>query len=182
MKYQVYIYDPENIVVFNTAGDYIAIAGGEFSDEYYKRRIITQLLYYWEKDLTETWHNHCFVKQFEQMKLVPQGKYTCWNNIHYFLRREIYLKFFENITECIIDELYQDLQDHDEIVILREDNENFQHFQNTYGYITGGCSHSGMCHHCEELKHIIGVNEYCNDDNYSPYEDPDQYISCECKE
>lgn len=181
MKYQIYIHDSTHNIVFNSGIDYVPIAGGEFSDEYYKRKIITHLLYYWEKDLTETWHNHSFVKQFERMKLIPEGKYLCWNNIHYFLRKEIYLHFFELLTGDILDKLYQDLQDHDNIVILREDSENFHHFQHTYGMSIGGCNNHWLCHECETLTHDIGLNEYYNEDNYEPGEDPHQYILCECK-
>jgi hypothetical protein len=181
MKYQVYIHDPEHKVVFNSAGEYVAIAGGEFSDEYYKRKIITQLLYYWEKDLTETWHNSSFVKEFEQMKLIPQNKYVCWNNIHYFLRKQLYLNFFENLTEHILDQLYQDLQDHDNILILREDDARFEMFQKNYGTIAGGCDSHGLCHDCEELTHFIDVDEYYNENMYDSHEDPYQSIECECK-
>jgi hypothetical protein len=180
MKYSVYIQDPEHKIVFNDIGDYVAIVNGEFSEEYYKRRIITRLLKYWEKDICATWHNVSFVKHFENMGLVPEGKYTCWEGIHFFLRRNIYIQFFENLTEHILDELYQDLQDKDNILVLREDDEEFEEFKESYGSITGGCQNPGMCHHCEELTHVDN-DDYENEDAYSSDEDADTHTACNCK-
>jgi hypothetical protein len=180
MKYSVYIYDPEHKIVFNDTGNYVAIASGEFSDEYYKRRIITRLLHYWEKDICSTWHNVSFVKHFERMGLIPEGKYTCWEGIHFFLRRDIYIDFFENLTEHILDELYQDLQDNDNILVLREDDEGYQEFKESYGYVSGGCDKPGKCDGCEELTHL-GDDEYENEGAYESDEDAEMHTNCGCE-
>lgn len=180
MKYAVYIHDPEHKIVFNDTGDYVAIASGEFSDEYYKRRIITRLLHYWEKDICSTWHNVSFVKHFERMGLIPEGKYTCWEGIHFFLRRDIYIDFFENLTEHILDELYQDLQDNDNILVLREDDEGYQEFKESYGYVSGGCDKPGKCDGCEELTHL-GDDEYENEGAYESDEDAEMHTNCGCE-
>jgi hypothetical protein len=180
MQYRVYIHDPHRKIVFNDTGDYVPITGGNFTDEYYKRRIITKILHYWEKDICATWHNISFVKQFEKMGLVPEGKYQCWEGIHFFLRRSIYLDFFENLTENIIDELYTNLQEFDNIKILREDDDSFNEFIRIYGYVSGGCQKESLCHHCEELTHL-GDDEYENEGAYKEDEDPDTLTKCNCK-
>jgi hypothetical protein len=180
MKYHVYIHDPEGKVLFGDGMKYIPVINGDFKEEYYKRKIIVNLLNYWEKDICSTWHNVSFLKHFEKMGLIPSGKYQCWEEIHFFLRRDIYLQFFEDLTENIIDELYQDLLDNDNIVIHQEDNENFEEFRRDYGFVSGGCDKPGMCHHCEELTHL-GNDDYENENAYSSEEDPDIITKCNCK-
>jgi hypothetical protein len=181
MKLHVYLYDPEGKCLFQDGCEFIPLAGGDFTEVYYKRRIITELLKYWEKDIADTWHNTSFVKFFEIMGLVPEGKYKCWLDIHFFFRRKLFLEFFEKLTPELTDSLYSALQTYDNIFVIKEDDPLFEQFKLKYGTCYGACD-GYVCKRCETLTHS-NSNYYENDDAYKgqTLEDAERETQCTCK-
>ena len=187
MKYTVYLYNQVNKCVF-ARNLYTVVAGGNYSEHSYKRKIILELLQYWEKDIADTWKNVSFVKQFEKMGLIPIRKYKCWTGIHFFFRRTIFLQFFKIATQKDIDELYDNLNNFDFIYVVSEKDKNYTYMKNKYGtyhilsktHYKIKCDRLELCFDCENLTHEDS-NEYENIHNYNFSDIVIEKTECKCE-
>jgi hypothetical protein len=187
MKYTVYLYNQVNKCVF-AQNLYTVVAGGNYSEHSYKRKIILELLQYWEKDIADTWKNISFVKQFEKMGLIPIRKYKCWTGIHFFFRRTIFLQFFKIATQKDINELYNNLNNFDFIYVVSEKDKNYTYMKNKYGtynilsktHYKTKCDRLELCFDCENLTHEDS-NEYENIHNYNFSDIVIEKTECKCE-